>query len=134
MEICFLKLNTGEEIVCKVDNFASFDEEISLREPLRMQYIQQDPIHMTVGLTKWLPFLDVEIVNIKSSEIMIMEPAGEELIKYYQQSLENEEIRTQGPSEEDIERYHNRLAKIQKAREALQSQEQLMANNQFTIH
>jgi hypothetical protein len=133
MKVCFLKLSTGEEIVCKIDNFAAFDEEVALRDPLRMQYIQQDPIHMTIGLTKWLPFLDVDIINIKSSTITIMEPAGEEMIGYYQHCLENENERGNGPTEEEIERYQQRIAKIQKARESLQGHQDL-ANNQFTVH
>ena len=56
------------------------------------------------------------------------------MIEYYQQCLENENERANGPTEEEVERYHKRLAKIQKAREALQGQSDILANNQFTIH
>ena len=92
MQVCFLKLQSGEEIVGKVDNMAAFSEEIELCEPLRMQYVQQDPIHMTIGLTKWLPFLDQDVVYIKSSSITVFAAAGEEMTEYYKHCLENDPV------------------------------------------
>ena len=138
MQVCFLKLQSGEEIVGKVDNMAAFSEEIELSEPLRMQYVQQDPIHMTIGLTKWLPFLDQDVVNIKSSAVTVFAPAGVEMTEYYKHCLENEAQfdlaqNQKPPSPEEIESHQKRLVKIQEAREAIRLNE-LQSNNSFTIH
>ena len=138
MQVCFLKLQSGEEIIGKVDNMAAFSEEIELSEPLRMQYVQQDPIHMTIGLTKWLPFLDQDVVHIKSSAVTVFAAAGVEMIEYYKHCLENEEqfdlAQNQNPpSPEEIEKHQKRLVKIQEAREAIRLNE-LQSNNSFTIH
>ena len=133
MQVCFLKLQSGEEIVGKVNNMAVFSEEIELCEPLRMQYVQQDPIHMTIGLTKWLPFLDQDVVHIKSSAVTVFEAAGEEMTEYYKHCLENEAHHQNEPSPEEIEMHHKRLSKIQEARQAIRLNE-MQSNNSFTVH
>ena len=94
----FIKLNNGEDIVCKVENNDSSENQIKVLHPLKMQVL---PRVLTgdqgdsIGLSHWIqPMTEAISFQISLKDILLISDASPGLIKYYEYVLK--QMRTHG--------------------------------------
>ena len=87
----FIKLNNGEDIVCKVENNDSSENQVKVLHPLKMQVL---PGALTgaegnsIGLSHWIqPMTEAVSFQISSKDILLISDASPGLIKYYEYVL-----------------------------------------------
>ena len=84
-----VKLTTGEDIICIVEN--EFEKECEVSYPLLMQTLPRRTPHgfvESLSLSRWLqPFTEESFFKIKSDNIILMTDASPGLCKYYEYVL-----------------------------------------------
>ena len=84
-----VKLTTGEDIICIVEN--EFEKECEISYPLLMQTLQRRTpkgFVESLSLSRWLqPFTEESLFKIKSDNIILMIDASPGLCKYYEYVL-----------------------------------------------
>jgi len=87
----FIKLSNGEDIVCKVENNDSSENQVKVLHPLKMQVL---PKVLTgaqgdaIGLSHWMqPMTEAVSFQISSKDILLISDASPGLIKYYEYVL-----------------------------------------------
>ena len=94
----FIKLNNGEDIVCKVENNDSSENQIKVLHPLKMQVLPRMVTGAegdSIGLSHWIqPMTEAISFQISLKDILLISDASPGLIKYYEYVLK--QMRTHG--------------------------------------
>ena len=87
----FIKLSNGEDIVCKVEDNDTLENQIKVLHPLKMQVL---PRMLTgaegdsIGLSHWIhPMTEAISFQISLKDILLISDASPGLIKYYEYVL-----------------------------------------------
>ena len=92
----FIKLSNGEDIVCKVENNDSAENQIKVLHPLKMQVL---PRMLTgaqgdyIGLSHWIqPMTEAVSFQLSLEHVLLISDASPGLIKYYEYVLKQMRI------------------------------------------
>ena len=87
----FIKLDNGEDIVCRVENNDSSENQIKVLHPLKMQLM---PRILTgaqgdaIGLSQWIyPMSESISFQLSLKDVLLISDASPGLIKYYEHVL-----------------------------------------------
>lgn len=129
-----IKLMSGEEVVgfCDVDDIALNNSDLLLKYPLRIVTMPAAEHTLSISLMKFMPYTDTDVFTINPDSIMIIEPAAEDLTKYYQSILEYyvEENET-APDKKRGKRMAQLAAK---QREVMETYALMMANTEPIVY
>jgi len=87
----FIKLNNGEDIVCRVENNDSSKNQIKVSHPLKMQLMPKNLTgvqKVSIGLSHWTyPMTESVSFKLSLEHVLLISDASPGLIKYYEYVL-----------------------------------------------
>ena len=85
MDIVYLKLVSGEDIICYVEN--SDEEYVYVYNPIRFE-VKNTPRGSVVRSSKWIPLVKENEFEIKMRDVMIMATPTKDMVDYYHEVLD----------------------------------------------
>jgi hypothetical protein len=85
MDVVYLKLVSGEDIICYVEN--SDEEYLYVYKPIRFQ-IKNTPRGSVVRSSKWIPLVEESEFPIKRRDVMIIATPTKDMDAYYHETLD----------------------------------------------
>lgn len=87
MKVVFVKLLTGEEIIAKM--VSESDYTLGLADPMSLEYGESADGRRTIYLSRYNPFnVDAKLVVHQTALVYAPVPVIQELVEYYQKSLD----------------------------------------------
>ena len=87
----FIKLDNGEDIVCRVENNDSSENQIKVLHPLKMQLMPKNLTgvqRISIGLSHWMyPMTEAVSFQLSLEHVLLISDASPGLIKYYEYVL-----------------------------------------------
>ena len=87
----FIKLISGEDIVCMVEESDSLNNQIKITHPLKMQMLPKvltGAQNDSIGLSQWIyPMTEEKTFQISFKNILLISDASPGLIRYYEYVL-----------------------------------------------
>ena len=87
----FIKLGNGEDIVCRVENNDSSENQIKVLHPLKMQLMPKNLTgvqRISIGLSHWMyPMTEAVSFQLSLEHVLLISDASPGLIKYYEYVL-----------------------------------------------
>ena len=87
----FIKLGNGEDIVCRVENNDSSENQIKVSHPLKMQLMPKNLTgvkRVSIGLSHWMyPMTEAVSFQLSLEHVLLISDASPGLIKYYEYVL-----------------------------------------------
>ena len=85
MDVVYLKLVSGEDIICYVEN--SDEEYVYVYNPIQFQ-VKNTPRGSVVRTSKWIPLVKENEFEIKMRDVMIMATPTKDMVDYYHEVLD----------------------------------------------
>ena len=85
MDVVYLKLVSGEDIICYVEN--SDEEYVYVYNPIQFQ-VKNTPRGSVVRSSKWIPLVKENEFEIKMRDVMIMATPTKDMVDYYHEVLD----------------------------------------------